>query len=1008
MAYMNKSTISFFSHLKKKLSFVFMLFLINSPVRSQLLEFKNYTTRDGLITNDVYNLYQDRQGYIWVFSPYGTLKYDGTGFKQVLKNIPFKDSFIYTICENKKGRKWIANCNARIYEIRNDSAIMIRGFEAMSDSMKNAVSEIVKLHVDDSLNIYALTKGHSYKFVPGKNGYHSVHLCDRLQSDCALIKTFRVENELLQIVGHIQKEIYHNLCGKSHIYLELVKDNKHTFIPLPFNYLKSNVRHVKEIDGFVYFSLINYLGKVDRDNKTTFRKISKSVILNYTRDRNGHAWVGCLNDGLYELNENDSVVNHYFENTTINDVLVDHRDELWISTPGKGLFHSQDINYRHPDEKKLSGVVISMIKKVDDELFIANAKGDLFFIKNTVLTNMRTADDNSPLDIIKHNKHYLVACRFDLETFDLHKRPGAIGSWNEPTINTIIAKNSDTLIYIWRKGVTFSVKNHSQKRLDLGRKIFSGTLLHNTLWLGTENGVYTYKTVFTGETRKTGGIFVAYEKDSLWQPGFLKPTQNSNVVHIEKDGPGTLWFCTEGSGLFKLVNNRLVNYNINNGLPSNIINWISFTPDHSVLLSTNKGLFMTGTDKTTGAFKEWTSLYDGEVQKALLFENKIYLVSQKELLILDYNKEKTGPGKVFFNLAGIYVDSNEVSAVNFNMVKSTQHSIEFKFDCISFSDDRPAINYVLSGPSKDVGLVKDNNVRFNRLVHGSYTLSAFPVVKNGERLKIVIPFTVEPTFWQTFFFRILFALLLISTMPLTAWLISRRNRHREAIKAKNEQLILEYKLIALKAQINPHFISNCLAAIQELVVDNNTDKATFYIAKFGLLVRQILDFSSMQLISLGEELDLLGIYMELEQLRFENAFVFKVAIENGLLLKEIFVPPLILNPIVENAIWHGLLPVQSQRQGELAVTIKTNNNELELSVIDNGVGRNTNKKEISNSKGASYGIKITEQRLSNINYLYKQNNARMIYTDLYDMHKKASGTRVTIFLPHNLMPSNNE
>ena len=318
------------------------------------------------------------------------------------------------------------------------------------------------------------------------------------------------------------------------------------------------------------------------------------------------------------------------------------------------------------------------------------------------------------------------------------------------------------------------------------------------------------------------------------------------------------------------------------------------------------------------------------------------------------------------------------------------------------------MKYVLRGSLLDSGFVGNGTIKFTNLSPGNYTLTAFPFMQTGEKLQINIPFSVLPAFWQTALFQIAAVFVLLLMLTLIVWLIIRYYRKKEAVKTKNEQLILEYKLIALKAQINPHFMSNCLSAIQHLIMSNKTERATFYVAKFGFMVRQILDFSSKPIITLAEELDLLNVYIELEQLRFENKFMFELKVEETIALKETFVPPLLLNPIVENAIWHGLLPLQNQRNRELSIGIKNENAHLIISIKDNGVGRSAKKENISNTKTESYGIKITEQRLSNINYLYKSHEAKIVYSDLVDSDNKPNGTLVTIYLPDNLKPAESE
>lgn len=141
----------YFSHLtlivgifKMQLLKVFLVIFVLSvfQIKSQVPEFVKYTTKNGLISDEVYNMHQDRLGYLWVFSNFGTVKYNGNAFKKVLSNLSFKESFIYTMYENEQGQKWIANSESEIFEVRNDSAFLIKGIEEITHALKKQAAEI--------------------------------------------------------------------------------------------------------------------------------------------------------------------------------------------------------------------------------------------------------------------------------------------------------------------------------------------------------------------------------------------------------------------------------------------------------------------------------------------------------------------------------------------------------------------------------------------------------------------------------------------------------------------------------------------------------------------------------------------------------------------------------------------------------------------------------------------------------------------------------------------------
>ena len=202
------------------------------------------------------------------------------------------------------------------------------------------------------------------------------------------------------------------------------------------------------------------------------------------------------------------------------------------------------------------------------------------------------------------------------------------------------------------------------------------------------------------------------------------------------------------------------------------------------------------------------------------------------------------------------------------------------------------------------------------------------------------------------------------------------------------------RLGALRAQMNPHFIFNCLNAIDNLIQTNQKEKATTYLARFAKLIRNVLDSSKNNTVPFQKDLESLGLYLQIEQFRSNNKFEYELNIDPELLYSDFKVPPLVVQPFVENAIHHGLLNKQAGERN-LTVTVKLDNNYILYTVADNGVGRAKagEIKELNNPGNRSYGIDITRERL----HLHNQNGETgdLKITDLFDGHTPA-GTKVDI------------
>lgn len=199
------------------------------------------------------------------------------------------------------------------------------------------------------------------------------------------------------------------------------------------------------------------------------------------------------------------------------------------------------------------------------------------------------------------------------------------------------------------------------------------------------------------------------------------------------------------------------------------------------------------------------------------------------------------------------------------------------------------------------------------------------------------------------------ALSLLFLSILFGFILVRRQQ-----KLKQQKRATELEHRALRAQMNPHFIFNALNSIQRVYVEGDTDKANDFMADFANLMRRVLENSGSTKISIQEEVDTLRLYMELEKLRSKDRFTYSISVEEDITTFDTQIPPLIIQPFVENAIWHGILPL-TDRMGEIKVSIKSySDNELLISITDNGIGFDTKQQT---SKHHSKGIEITEQRI---------------------------------------------
>ena len=216
---------------------------------------------------------------------------------------------------------------------------------------------------------------------------------------------------------------------------------------------------------------------------------------------------------------------------------------------------------------------------------------------------------------------------------------------------------------------------------------------------------------------------------------------------------------------------------------------------------------------------------------------------------------------------------------------------------------------------------------------------------------------------------------------------------------KNEKKVLSLKQDALRSQMNPHFMFNALNSIKLYIIKNNQKKATSYLNKFSKFMRKILEASDLQETSLKEEIETMKLYLSLENIRFSNEISFNVKTDSSLNLETIKIPPLVLQPFLENSIWHGLS--SSKKRKKITIFIQKISSEyILINIEDNGIGRkaSTKIKAKKHINRKSIGISLTKDRLTNF-VKNKKNNYSVFYKDLEDKNRNSLGTKVIIKLP---------
>jgi ligand-binding sensor domain-containing protein len=520
--------------------------------------------------------------------------------------------------------------------------------------------------------------------------------------------------------------------------------------------------------------------------------------------------------------------------------------------------------------------------------------------------------------------------------------------------------------------------------------------INNCMWIGSySTGLHSYN--FTDSSLKH----------------IQRNDADTNAIHaslindLAVDGKN-LWVATVQGGLAKYSitekEKKITNYDFKNGLPDNNVYSVAVA-DGAVFLGTGKGIGMIEKDGTLKTFFN--------TQSGLPFSN-----FQQSIVALPNGKVATAVGNHFFcfdtkaislqKTSPVIINQiilNDGLPVNFSQSQFSHHknTFQFYFTALDFiSPQATAYFYMLEGFDKTwINNGKQHTSRYANLPPGNYTFKVKINSVNGVvgAQQAIWSFTVLPPFWKTWWFIMLAVLVTAAIIYFVLKHRFKTIRRQEQIKSNYEKKIAETEMQALRAQMNPHFMFNSLNSINNFILKNDPDNASGYLTKFSRLMRLILDNSRSEWVLLENELKALELYIELEAVRFDNAFTYSIEVTQNISVETVMVPPLLIQPYVENAIWHGLLH-RNEPGGKLDIRLWKNNETLYIEIEDNGVGRDEAKrlKSKTATKQKSHGMKITAERMDIVNKVYNV-DAGVTITDLKNAGDQ-KGTRVLITLKY--------
>ncbi|MGB0176544.1 MAG: histidine kinase, partial [Owenweeksia sp.] len=468
-------------------------------------------------------------------------------------------------------------------------------------------------------------------------------------------------------------------------------------------------------------------------------------------------------------------------------------------------------------------------------------------------------------------------------------------------------------------------------------------------------------------------------------------------------GSDRIFIASADKGLIVVQEDSIWHIGRREGLPSNKITALTVSGS-TVWCGTPVGLSRVdmlpggATRFTIENFNTLDGLVSSSITKVAVADSQVFVGTEKGLSVLYLNRWEPVDEPPYLHINAVLA-GDSIPVQSGVVLPYDQGRLSFYFTGISFaSQGRIRYRYRLKGLEEEWQTTTLQTVRYDYLPAGDYTLQLQAQGRNGvwNKEPVLFSFSVTPPYWMRWWFiglMVLFGTGLI--VLISAWVIlvqKRRNRLKLRM-IRSEQM-------ALQAQMNPHFMFNALNSIQAFSMRNEKRKAARYLSDFSGLIRKSLTNSRYSLIRLEEEIEVLNLYVNLENMRLENTLDFELNIDPQLAPEELKIPPMLLQPLLENAIWHGLSPMVNEKR-ELKLTFKWISDERSVACIveDNGIGRKkaAELKQGSARKHQSLGLQNISDRLHYLNSYYGP-IFTFTLTDLVNDEGEPQGTRAELYI----------
>ncbi|MEO7983074.1 MAG: two-component regulator propeller domain-containing protein [Bacteroidota bacterium] len=954
------------------------------PASAQQLIFKNYTVNDGLIANAIRRVFQDSKGFLWIATWEGFSTYDGHTFTNYSTANGLSHNLVNDFYESPDGELYVAT-NGGGFDIIKENRIIQKAAPAAItvNSFVHFPNEKI-IATTDNEGLQEFTTGKLTRL--RKNRLLSSYFDLTVLSDSFLIAAGERGIQLL----YRNYELISEVRNTEAIYAQfkIYQDSKKRILVGTPSGLKILANIPKKGEPLIF---------VSPAAPFNIPELGQNKINAVFEDADGTLWIG-TEKGLFKINPDASwqliTKKNGLASDNITTIFQDNEKNIWFGTLlGLSKLVTKTTIQVYTTENGLGSNDLSFLYPVgNQQLLISTGKdAQLFNIRDGKFKPVTNSIDPPLYSVVANSNPPLVIGTNKMVTFD-----SASLQFKEPVQFQAPFKSSPYCIVIDKQG-NFFLSDEHQLYFAAGKEAQSVKILEDFfsvllvdkkgyLWAATlQKGLYHIQYSF------------ANNKLTILASEHFMPGEN--IRSLFEDSKGNIWVGTRYHGVYRFSKNGTATYNIlhidqNKGLSSNWIKGLAETKEGELWVASLQGLdklIQQNSFYRVFNFSRVNNFYGTVTNMITGKDHSLWLATKEGLVhITDGQMEKLPPLPVYITKVSS-PDSVYLLQAKLNLDHG-HNQLQFEFSSPGFINEKQLFySYRLWGSANDGWTEASNQhtVSYASLQPGNYRFEVRTMGWNGNWGKAAgFDFKIKPPFWQMWWFLALCSLLFLTGIY---WSVRRRVgtiRSKAAMKHK----VTETEMMALRAQMNPHFIFNCINSIDALIHSNDKYNATIYLNKFAKLLRGILDSSKENIVSFTKDIEALKLYVELEELRHENKFRSVITVDPELLNSDYKVPPLIVQPFVENAILHGLKN-KDANDGLLTIDIKKVNDKIQYTITDNGIGREAAEK-IRQNKESHYGLQMSYDRIKLFN---KEPAASVQVTDLPAAGGHA-GTEVKVLL----------